>query len=153
MSATLKERLDQDLKSSMKNGDELRVSTIRMLRAAIKNKEIELIKKNIEDEEIFSLIRKMVKQRHESIDQFKKGNRPDLVQKEQKEITILEPYLPKSLNIDEIEKRIQTVIAKLGASSPKDMGAVMKAVGQELQGQADMKDVSRIVKEKLTKVG
>lgn len=148
---SLKEIFDQQLKSALKSRDELCVSTLRLLRAAIKNKEIELIKA-LDDEGIISVIRKMVKQRQESIEQFLKGNRKDLADKEQKEIHILERYLPKLLDLSEVEKRVQSVIQKLGVTSVKQMGEVMKAVGQDLAGQADMKEVSRMVREKLSKL-
>ncbi len=152
--SSLKEAVDQQLKAALKGRDELCVSTLRLLRAAIKNKEIELIKA-LDDEGIVSVIRKMVKQRQESIELFLKGNRKDLADKEQKEIHILERYLPKLLDLAEVEKKIQSVIEKLreklGSPSLKQMGEVMKAVGQELAGQADMKEVSRIVREKLVK--
>ena len=148
---SLKELFDQQLKAALKSRDELCVSTLRLLRAAIKNKEIELIKA-LDDEGIISVIRKMVKQRQESIEQFLKGNRKDLADKEQKEIHILERYLPKLLDLSEVEKRVQSVIQKLSVTSVKQMGEVMKAVGQDLAGQADMKEVSRIVREKLSKL-
>ena len=148
---SLKELVDQQLKTALKGRDELCVSTLRLLRAAVKNKEIELIKA-LDDEGIISVIRKMVKQRQESIEQFLKGNRKDLADKEQKEIHILEHYLPKLLDLSEVEKRVQSVIQKLGVTSVKQMGEVMKAVGQDLAGQADMKEVSRIVREKLSKL-
>ena len=121
-----------------------------MLKAAIKNKEIELIKQ-IDDPEVIALIRKMVKQRKESIEQFQKGNRLDLANKEQKEIDILNAYLPKEIDSKELETKVQTIIAKVGATSLKQMGEVMKAVGQELSGSADMKMVSDIVRNKLSK--
>ena len=148
---SIKELVDQHLKQAMKGRDELGVSTLRLLRAAVKNKEIELIKA-LDDEGIISVIRKMVKQRHESIEQFLKGNRKDLADKEQKEIHILERYLPKLLDLSEVEKRVQSIIQKLGVTSAKQMGEVMKAVGQDLAGQADMKEVSRMVREQLSKL-
>ena len=151
MPRSIKELVDQHLKEAMKGRDELGVSTLRLLRAAVKNKEIELIKA-LDDEGIISVIRKMVKQRQESIEQFLKGNRKDLADKEQKEIHILERYLPKLLDLSEVEKRVQSVIQKLGVTSVKQMGEVMKAVGQDLAGQADMREVSRLVREKLSKL-
>ncbi|HBQ22059.1 MAG: hypothetical protein A2Z91_03485 [Deltaproteobacteria bacterium GWA2_38_16] len=147
---SIKENLNEHLKEAMKAGEELRVSTIRLLKAAIKNKEIELIKQ-IDDPEVIALIRKMVKQRKESIEQFQKGNRLDLANKEQKEIDILNAYLPKEIDSKELETKVQTIIAKVGATSLKQMGEVMKAVGQELSGSADMKMVSDIVRNKLSK--
>src|SRR3989338_3108164 len=148
---SIKELVDQKLKTALKGRVGLCVSTLRLLRAAVKNKEIELIKA-LDDEGIVSVIRKMVKQRQESIEQFLKGNRKDLADNEQKEIHILEQYLTKLLDLSEVEKRVQSVIQKLGVTSVKQMGEVMKAVGQDLAGQADMKEVSRIVREKLSKL-
>ncbi len=148
---SIKELVDQQLKAALKSRDELGVSTLRLLRAAVKNKEIELIKA-LDDEGIIAVIRKMVKQRQESIEQFLKGNRKDLADKEQKEIHILERYLPKLLDLSEVEKRVQSVIQRLGVTSIKQMGEVMKTVGQDLAGQADMKEVSRIVRDKLSKL-
>ena len=148
---SIKETLEQHLKVAMKAGEELRVSTIRLLRGAIKNREIELIKQQIDDQEVISLIRKFIKQRKESIEQFLKGNRKDLADKEQKEIDILETYLPKSMDLKDLDKKVQAVIAKLGATSQKQMGEVMKVLGQELAGQADMKDVSQMVRDRLSK--
>lgn len=146
----LKEKLDEKLKQAMKSRNETEVSTIRMLRAAIKNKEIE-IRKPIDDAGVVSLVQKMVKQHEESIEQFKKGDRHDLVEKELKEISVLKPLLPAQFALAEIEKAVQMAISKIGAQSIKQMGEVMKAIGSELAGRADMKEVSRIVREKLSK--
>ncbi len=134
----------------MKSRNEIEVSTIRMLRAAIKNREIE-IGKPIDDAGVVSLVQKMVRQNEEAIEQFKKGNRHDLVEKELKEVSVLKPLLPVQLPLPEIEKAVQMAISKIGAQSLKQMGEVMKAVGGELAGRADMKEVSRIVREKLSK--
>lgn len=148
--SSLKEKLDEKLKQAMKSRNETEVSTIRMLRAAIKNKEIE-IRKPIDDAGVVSLVQKMVKQHEESIEQFKKGGRHDLVEKERKEVSVLKPLLPAQLAFPEIEKAVQMAISKIGAQSIKQMGEVMKAIGGELAGRADMKEVSRIVREKLLK--
>lgn len=148
--SSLKEKLDEQLKQAMKSRNEIEVSTIRMLRAAIKNREIE-IRKPIDDAGVVSLVQKMVRQHEEAIEQFKKGNRHDLVEKELKEVSVLKPLLPVQLPLPEIEKAVQMAISKMGAQSLKQMGEVMKAVGGELAGRADMKEVSRIVREKLSK--
>lgn len=148
--SSLKEKLDEKLKQAMKSRNEIEVSTIRMLRAAIKNREIE-IRKPIDDAGVVSLVQKMVRQHEEAIEQFKKGNRHDLVEKELKEVSVLKPLLPAQLPLPEIEKAVQMAISKMGAQSLKQMGEVMKAVGGELAGRADMKEVSRIVREKLSK--
>ena len=133
----------------MKSRDEIRLSCLRMLKAAIKNKEIELIQK-LEDDGIFKVIVSMVKQRRESVEQFKLGNRADLVAREEKEITVLEAYLPSQLPVAEVEALVDAVIRETGAKSPKEMGQVMKAIGPKIAGRADGKTVSEIVKKKLT---
>jgi len=133
----------------MKSGDKIRVSEIRMLKSEIKNKEIEL-KKPLTDDDVLSLIKKMVKKHKESIDLFTKGDRKDLVEKEQKELLILEPYLPKLLGGAELEKKVQDVVKEVGASSPKQMGEVMKVLTQKLGGQVDMKEASSLVRKLLS---
>lgn len=150
MTTNLKETINQDLKQSMKSGDALRVSTLRLLIAAIKNKEIELLKP-VDNEGVCALIQKLIKQRKESIEQFTKGNRKDLAEKEQKEIDILKAYLPAAMSSEDVEKKVQLAIQKTNASSLKEMGVVMKHLQAELSGQADMQEVSRLVREKLSK--
>lgn len=149
--SSLKEKLEEKFKLAMKNRNEIEVSTFRMLRAAIKNKEIELLGKPIDDAGIISLIQKMVKQHEEAMDQFRKGNRHDLVEKELKEMAVLRPLLPVQLEPAEVEKAVQAIISKIGATSLKQMGEVMKALGTEFAGRVDMKEVSRVVREKLLK--
>ncbi len=146
----LKETIEKNFIEAMKSRNEIMISTLRLLRAAIKNKEIEL-RKSIEDQDVISLIRKMLKQAEESLSFFKQGNREDLIQKVQQEMTILKPFLPDQMNPEDLKKKIQEVIQKTGATSPKQMGEVMKSIASSLAGACDMKEVSRIVRELLSK--
>lgn len=134
----------------MKEKDALRLSTLRMAKSAIKNREIEAMKK-LEDADVIKVLAGLVKQRKDSAEQYLQGNRTDLASKEIEEIKILETYLPAALSREAIEEIVGQVIAELGASSPKDMGAVMKTTIGRLAGQsADGKLVSEIVKSRLS---
>jgi uncharacterized protein len=145
----LKDRLTEDLKVAMKSKDQLRMDVIRMVKAAIMNKEIEL-KKELDDAEMSRVMTVMVKQRREAADQYQKGNRKDLADKEIKEIAIIETYLPKSLSKDELTRIVDTVIQELGAVTIKDMGAVMKMVMGRVAGQpVDGKELSDLVRVRL----
>jgi len=145
----LKDRLTEDLKVAMKGKDQLRMDVIRMVKAAIMNKEIEL-KKELDDAEMSRVMTVMVKQRREAADQYQKGNRKDLADKEIKEIAIIEAYLPKSLSKDELTRIVDTVIQELGAVTIKDMGAVMKMVMGRVAGQpVDGKELSDLVRVRL----
>ena len=146
---SLREVIDQRLKEAMKARDEIVVSVLRLVRAAIRNKEID-IKKALDDGEIVAVIKKMVKETHESMEQFQKGHREDLVMKAKSELSILESFLPAQLNVEELEKRVREIVDRLGATSLKQMGDVMKMISQTLAGQADMKEASRIVREILS---
>jgi uncharacterized protein YqeY len=146
---SLHDRLQEDLKQAMKSRDQLRIDVIRMIKAAVLNKEVEL-KKDLDDAEMSRVMTTMIKQRRESVEQFEKGNRAELAAKERKEITIIEAYLPQALSSDELVAVVQDVIRETGAKSPKDMGAVMKAVMARLAGQAvDGKQISDLVRSKL----
>lgn len=146
---TLLERLADDIKTTMKAKDQLRLDVIRMAKAALMNKEIEL-KKTLDESESIRVLVGLVKQRKEAVDQFQKGGRQDLADKELKEITILEAYLPKSLSPAELGQHIEAAITETGAKSPKDMGTVMKAVMARLAGQTvDGKMISDLVRTKL----
>jgi uncharacterized protein YqeY len=146
---SLHDRLQEDLKQAMKSRDQLRIDVIRMIKAAVLNKEVEL-KKDLDDAEMSRVMTTMIKQRRESVEQFEKGNRAELAAKERKEITIIEAYLPQALSSDELVAVVQEVIRETGAKSPKDMGAVMKAVMARLAGQAvDGKQISDLVRSKL----
>jgi len=147
----LEEKIFNDYKQALKNKDTLRVSTLSFLRASISNALIEKRKKNLDDSEVIGLIKKQAKQRQDSIEQFKKGNRQDLADKETAELEILKSYLPTQLSEDEIKKIIEELIVATGAQGPKDMGKVMKGLMAQTAGQADGKLVSELVKERLSR--
>ena len=145
----LKEQLDADLKAAMRDKDALRLSVIRMLKSAVKYREIELMKP-LDDAGVLGVIASLLKQRRDSVEQYKAGNRPDLVEKEEAEIAILQGWLPQQLTADELRAKVDEAIAKTSAQGPKDMGAVMKALMPEVQGKAEGKAVSDMVKARLT---
>jgi hypothetical protein len=146
---SLEERILQEMKEAMKSGDKLRLSTIRMIRSTLKNKEIEL-RTPLDDGEIQKVIQGMVRKGEESLEQFKLGGRTDLVEKEGKEIEILKSYLPQAMTREEILKAIDEAIQETQSTSAKDMGKVMKSVMPKLQGKADGKLVNQLVKERLS---
>ena len=146
---SLEERLVEEMKQAMKSNDKLRLSTIRMIRSGVKNKEIELRKK-LEDEEIELVIQVMVRKGEESVEQFQTGGRTDLVEKETREIEILKSFLPQPLGQEEILKIIDQSIQETQASSPKDIGKVMKSVMPKIGGKADGKLINQLVKERLS---
>ena len=146
---SLKQRIIADLTASMKAQDSARTSTLRMVKAGVVNREIEK-GGELDDDEMAKLLRSMVKQRRDSVEQFEKGGRPELAVKEQSEIEVIEAYLPQAASQDEIEHAVATAIAETGAASMKDMGKVMKAVQAALAGKnADGRTVSETVKAKL----
>jgi len=146
---SLEERLIDEMKQAMRSNDKLRLSTIRMIRSAAKNKEIELRKK-LEDDDIFKVIQGMVRKGEESLEQFEAGRRMDLVEKERKEIEILKSFLPQPISREEILKVIDQGIEESQASSLKDLGKVMKSVMSKLEGKADGKLINQLVKERLS---
>lgn len=147
---SLRDRLTEDLKLAMKARDQLRMDVIRMIKAAVLNKEVEL-KKDLDDAEMSRIMTTMIKQRKESVEQFEKGQRAELAAKERQEISIIETYLPKALSAEELAQAVDAVIRETGATSGKDMGLVMKAVMARLAGQpVDGKSVSDLVRSKLT---
>ncbi|HUL37973.1 MAG TPA: GatB/YqeY domain-containing protein [Thermodesulfobacteriota bacterium] len=146
---SLEERLVEEMKQAMKSNDKLRLSTIRMIRSSMKNKEIELRKK-LEDEDIVKVIQVMVRKGEESVEQFQAGKRVDLVEKETKEIEILKSFLPQPLSQEEILKIIDQSIQETQASSLKDIGKVMKSVMPKIGGKADGKVINQLVKERLS---
>jgi uncharacterized protein YqeY len=149
MSMSLRDRLTEDLKLAMKARDQLRMDVIRMIKAAVLNKEVEM-KKDLDDAEMSRIMTTMIKQRKESVEQFEKGQRAELAAKERQEISIIEAYLPKAISPDELDRTVDAVIRESGATSVKDMGAVMKAVMARLAGQpVDGKHVSDLVRSKL----
>ena len=145
----LEERLVKEMNEAMKSSDKLRLSAIRMIRSNVKNKEIE-IRKPLDDEEIQRVIQGMVRRGEESLEQFKSGERMDLVEKESKEIEILKSFLPQSLTQEEILKIIDQTIEETQATSLKDLGKVMKSVMPKLQGKADGKLINELVKGRLS---
>ena len=142
-------RLMDEMKQAMRSNDKLRLSTIRLVRTAVKNKEIEL-RRPLEDEEILKVIQGMVRRSEESIGQFRLGGRMDLVEKESTEMEILKSFLPQSLSREEILKLIEDSIRETEASSLKDLGKVMKSVMLKTAGKADGKVVNQLVKERLS---
>jgi len=148
MTMALKERITADMQAAMRAAQKQRLSTVRMIMAAIKQREVDE-RVSLDDIQVLAVLDKMVKQRKESIAQFEAGGRADLVDKEKAEITLLQEYLPAQLAPAEIEERISAAIAKTGARSLKDMGKVMGALKSELAGRADMGAVSARIKQKL----
>ncbi len=146
----LKERLLQDMKEAMKSKDRIRLSTIRMINSLIKNAEIEK-RGELTDNEIINLLQKYAKQRKEAIEMYEKGGRQDLVEKEKAELQIVESYLPPQMSEEEIRAVVEEAIKETEASSPKDIGKVMKAVMPKVKGRADGSLVNKIVKELLEK--
>jgi len=145
---TLQEQLTQDMKTAMKQKEQARLTTIRQIRSTIKYKEIEL-GRPLEDEDVLQVMSTLVKQHKDSIEQFTKGERQELVEKEQAELAVLEAYLPAPLSEDEIKKLVQEAIEAVEAASMRDMGKVMKYVMPKTRGRADGKLVNKLVKELL----
>ncbi len=146
---SLHDRLTEDLRVAMKARDRLRMDVIRMIKAAVMNKEME-IKKDLDDAEMSRVMTTMIKQRRESVEQFEKGNRAELAAKERQEITILESYLPQALSPEQLSAVVDAVIQKTGAQSLKEMGMVMKAMMARVAGQPiDGKQISDLVRTKL----
>jgi hypothetical protein len=145
----LEEKILEDYKQAMKSKDSLKSCVLSSLRAQIFNSAMEKKKDKLDDNEIISVVRKQIKQRQDSIEQFTKGNRMDLANKEIQELEILKAYLPKEISAEEIKKVIESVVLSTGAAGIKDMGRVMKEVVAILAGQADSKTVSDLVKERL----
>jgi len=145
----LKERIRGDMQKAAKERNSLALSALRMALAAIRNKEIEA-REEIGDDTVLKVLATMVKQRRESIDLYRQGERGDLAEKEEAEITVLEVYLPKPLADVEVESLVREAIAAAGASSPADMGRVMKELMPKVAGRADGKSVNEIVRRLLT---
>ncbi len=147
---TIKERIEKEFIEAMKSKEQLKVSTLRMLKAAVKNREIEK-GSDAGDADWLQVIQKLIKQRRDSVEQYEKGGRKDLADKERSEIAILEQYLPPAPSDEEIEKTVKEVIASVGASGPKDMGKVMKECMSRFSGSAvDGSKVSALVKKILS---
>jgi uncharacterized protein YqeY len=146
----VREKLTADMKTAMKEKDQVKLDTIRFLQSAIKNREIDSRPNPLTSDDVMAVIKKLVKQRKESIEQYQNASRQDLVDKEMSELKILETYLPAQMSREQIEKIVSDVIAEVKATSVKDMGAVMKAVQVKTQGTADNKVVSEVIKSKLS---
>jgi uncharacterized protein YqeY len=144
----LNDKLSEEIKAALKSGDKTRVSVLRMVSAAIKNREIEK-RSALTDDDISGILRSHVKRARESIDQFSKAGRTDLAEKEEQELAIIQSYLPEELTEDETRKIISEAISGTDASGPKDMGKVMKAVMARTKGQVDGKLANKLVKEML----
>ncbi len=150
---SLAEKIQKDLVEAMRAKDELRLSVLRGMKAAIKHKEVEKIRA-LDEAESVQVLQTLVKQRKESIEQFTKGNRPELASKETKELVIIESYLPASAGAAEMEAAITKAISETGANSVKQMGAVMKAAKTALEGKTvDGKALSDRVRDRLSKAG
>ena len=144
----LKDQITDDLKTAMRAGDTRRRDALRLLTAALKQKEVDE-RKTLADADVVAIIDKMMKQRRDSIAQFRQGGRDDLAEGEQFEISVLEPYMPAAVSEAEIEAAIAAAIAETGARAPADMGKVMGPLKAKLAGRADMAKVSALVKQKL----
>lgn len=153
------EKINDDFKQILKSGDSLRISVLRMLSAAIHNREIEkrtkLAKENkppepLTDDEVLEVVASEAKKRREAIEGFEKGGRQELAEKERKELEILQGYLPEQLSREAIAKAVEEAIGSTGASGPKDVGKVMGYLSPKLKGKADMTRVSKLVADKLS---
>ena len=144
----LRERIADEMRAAMKAREQTRVSTLRMLMAAMKNTQVEK-GHELEDDEVIEVISREAKRRRESMEAFEKGGRDELVQKEGAELAILEAYLPEKLSDEELARLVDEAIAETGASSPKEMGQVMKAVMPKVKGRADGSAVSAAVRARL----
>lgn len=145
----LREKIDSDIKEAMKSGAKDKLSALRMLSAAVKNKMIEKRPAELTENDVLDTVRSLIKQRRDSIEQFVKGGRQDLADKETAEVAVLEVYLPQQLPREEVERMVREAIAQTGAQGAKDMGKVMKAVQPVIAGRADNKLVSELVKHAL----
>jgi uncharacterized protein len=144
-----KEKIEQESVAAAKGKDKIRLSALRMMKTALHNREIDL-KRDLTDEEFILVLSSMVKQRRDSIEQFEKGGRADLVEQEQAELKVVQEFMPQQMSPEDIEKAIEKAIQDVGAQGVKDMGKVMKALMPVISGRADGKMVSDHVKKKLT---
>lgn len=149
---TLPERIDSELKDAMRAKDALKLGVLRMLKAAVKNAAIEKSGADAElsDADVSQVIRKQVKQRQDSIESFEKGGRAELAEKEKKEMSILQSYLPQAMTADELAKLVRETITEVGATSKAQMGVVMKALQEKAAGRADGKMLSGEVQRQLS---
>lgn len=147
--ASLKQQITEDIKKAMKDQAKDRLGTLRMISAAIKQKEVD-DRVELDDTQVLAVIDKLARQHRDSIEQYQKAGRDDLVSKEQSELAVVESYLPEQLSEEEVRNIIQAAIDKSGAKTMKDMGKLMGLIKPELQGRADMSSVSNIVKSLLS---
>ncbi|BCA78604.1 GatB/YqeY domain-containing protein [Desulfuromonas sp. AOP6] len=146
---SLQEQLNTAMKDAMRAKDSLRLNTIRMIRTAIKNREIDE-RKELDDQGVIAVLSTVVKQRRESAQVFRENDRPELAEKEEQELAVVMEFLPSQLSDDELKTLIEEAVAEVGASSMKDMGKVMKVVAAKTTGRADGKVVSELVKARLS---
>ena len=146
---TLKQQLTDDMKAAMRGGDKHRLGVIRLVLAAIKQREVDE-RIELDDAQILAVLEKMLKQRRDSVSQYASAGREDLADVERTEMTVIEAYLPAQLGAAELDALIAEAIAATGASSPRDMGKVMASVKEKAAGRADMAQVSALIKAKLT---
>ena len=144
----LREKIDTDTKEALKSGAKDKLSTLRMLNAALKNKQIDK-RRPLTEEEVFETVSSLIKQRKDSIEQFAKGGRQDLVDKDTAEVAVLEVYLPQQMSREELEVMVRDAVAQSGAQGARDMGKVMKALIPMVGGRADGKLISELVKNAL----
>ncbi len=149
MSQTLKQRIREDMKGAMRAKDKRRLGTIRMITAAIKQIEVDERIESLDDPAVLGVLRKMLKQRHDSLAQFKSANRQDLAEIEAYEIDCIQSYMPQPLGEDEVDEMIETAIRETAAASMRDMGKIMALIKGRTQGRADMGTVSAKVKQRL----
>ena len=146
---TIKEKIDKDMVAAAKAKDKIWLSSLRLMKTAIHNREIDA-HRELNDTELMQVFSSLVKQRQDSIDQFKKGNRQDLVEKEEAELKVIKGFMPEQMSGEEIEAEISRAISETGATGIKDMGKVMKALVPRTTGKADGKLVSELVKKRLS---
>lgn len=151
--ATLRERLDADLKDAMRAKDQLKLDVVRGIKSAIKYKEVEGENKVLDDAGIIGVMTTMVKQRRDSVEEYTKASRADLAEKEAKEIALIQVYLPTQLSAEQLAAEVTKAIGEAGAKSMKELGAVMKILTPRLKGQAEGKAISEEVKAQLSKLG
>jgi len=147
---TLREKIHDDVKSAMRSGDTARRDTIRLLLAALKQREVDE-RKTMSDTDVLGVIEKMIKQRRDSISQFEQGGRQDLADKEKQELALLQDYMPQAMGEDELAAAVVAAVAETGASGPANMGKVMAVLKPKLAERADMSKVSAAVKAQLTR--
>ena len=142
---SLREQINDDLKTAMRSGETVRRDTIRLLTAALKQREVDE-RKTLSDADVLAVIEKMIKQRRDSISQFEQGGRQDLADKEKQELTLLQTYMPQAMAEDELAAAIAAAVTETGAAGPADMGKLMAVLKPQLAGKADMAEVSKLVK-------